>query len=150
MLSLLPFLRRDRGYEGRGERLVARKQAYRRCLYSPGESAKAFDWRIQAWPSGNTRSSGERSITTRARRRNKSIPCAEGWDKEYHFSIVWGEHRTTGDGAGTVIATSSVRPARDSVEEILPQFVGKIKQVPPIYSAQKVGNTRIMQKLIHH
>jgi len=80
----------------------------------------------------------------------KSIPCAEGWDKEYHFSIVWGEHRTTGDGAGTVIATSSVRPARDSVEEILPQFVGKIKQVPPIYSAQKVGNTRIMQKLIHH
>ena len=40
---------------------------------------------------------------------------------------------------GAVIATSDVRPTLDQVETVLPRFTGEIEQVPPAYSALKIG-----------
>jgi len=59
--------------------------------------------------------------------------------KEYEFTIAFGKETDTLDAEGEVIATSSVRPALEQVEAILTRFTGEIEQVPPAFSALKVG-----------
>ena len=63
-------------------------------------------------------------------------------DKVYEFTVRFGEQTDTLDGEGAVIATSDVRPGRGEVEAVLPAFTGAIEQVPPAYSALKVGGAR--------
>lgn len=63
-------------------------------------------------------------------------------DKEYRFTIAWGETTTTLDREGEVVARSDVRPDRAAVEAVLPRFIGEISQVPPAYSAIKVDGER--------
>lgn len=58
--------------------------------------------------------------------------------KGYDFTIQFGVQTDTLDGEGEVIATSDVRPGRDEVEAVLPNFTGEIVQVPPQYSALKI------------
>ncbi|HET7606013.1 MAG TPA: tRNA pseudouridine(55) synthase TruB [Sphingomicrobium sp.] len=59
--------------------------------------------------------------------------------KAYNFTIAFGSETDTLDGEGTVVATSDVRPTLKQVEAILPRFTGAIEQVPPAYSALKIG-----------
>jgi tRNA pseudouridine55 synthase len=59
--------------------------------------------------------------------------------KAYHFTIKFGEETDTLDAEGEVIATSAVRPTLEQIEAVLPQFTGEIEQVPPAYSAVKIG-----------
>jgi tRNA pseudouridine55 synthase len=59
--------------------------------------------------------------------------------KGYDFTIRFGEETDTLDTEGQVIATSDVRPTAEQVEAVLPRFTGKIEQVPPAYSAVKIG-----------
>jgi len=59
--------------------------------------------------------------------------------KAYDFVIRFGEETDTLDAEGLVIATSDVRPMLDDVEAVLPRFTGEISQVPPAYSALKIG-----------
>ncbi|MES2136642.1 MAG: tRNA pseudouridine(55) synthase TruB [Pseudomonadota bacterium] len=59
--------------------------------------------------------------------------------KGYDFTIRFGEETDTLDGEGEVVATSEVRPTREQVEAVLPRFTGAIEQIPPAYSALKVG-----------
>jgi tRNA pseudouridine55 synthase len=63
-------------------------------------------------------------------------------DKVYDFTIRFGEETDTLDAEGEVVARSAVRPSRAAVEAILPRFTGAIEQVPPAYSALKVGGRR--------
>ena len=63
-------------------------------------------------------------------------------DKEYEFTIRFGEETSTLDAEGEVIATSERRPTLDEVEAVLPCFTGEIEQVPPAYSALKVDGKR--------
>jgi tRNA pseudouridine55 synthase len=62
--------------------------------------------------------------------------------KRYRFALRFGEARDTDDAEGTVVATSSVRPNRAGLEAVLPRFTGRISQMPPRYSALKVGGQR--------
>jgi len=59
--------------------------------------------------------------------------------KGYDFSIRLGEETDTLDAEGQIIATSDVRPTLEQVEAVLPSFTGEIEQVPPAYSALKIG-----------
>jgi len=59
--------------------------------------------------------------------------------KSYEFTIRFGEETDTLDAEGEIVATSDVRPTRDQIEAILPLFTGAIEQVPPAFSALKVG-----------
>jgi tRNA pseudouridine55 synthase len=59
--------------------------------------------------------------------------------KEYAFTLRFGEETDTLDGEGKVIATSHVIPTAEEVQEILTGFTGEISQVPPAYSALKIG-----------
>jgi tRNA pseudouridine55 synthase len=62
--------------------------------------------------------------------------------KAYRFTVAWGEARDTDDAAGKVVETSAVRPSAEAIETVLPRFLGTIEQVPPAYSALKVGGKR--------
>jgi tRNA pseudouridine55 synthase len=59
--------------------------------------------------------------------------------KAYEFAIRFGEETDTLDAEGEVVATSDVQPTRDEVEAVLPRFTGAIEQVPPAFSALKIG-----------
>jgi tRNA pseudouridine55 synthase len=59
--------------------------------------------------------------------------------KAYDFTIRFGEETDTLDAEGQVVETSDVRPSREQIDAVLPLFTGEIKQVPPAYSALKVG-----------
>jgi tRNA pseudouridine55 synthase len=59
--------------------------------------------------------------------------------KAYEFTIRFGEETDTLDSDGQVVASSDVRPTIDQVEAILARFTGAIEQVPPAYSALKIG-----------
>jgi tRNA pseudouridine55 synthase len=59
--------------------------------------------------------------------------------KEYDFTIRFGEQTDTLDAEGEVVFRSDVRPTAEQVESILPSFTGEIEQVPPAYSALKIG-----------
>jgi tRNA pseudouridine55 synthase len=72
----------------------------------------------------------------------KTVPFAVDGDKQYRFTVHFGEATDTDDSDGTVIATSDRRPSRAEIEAALPSFVGEISQVPPRYSALKVAGAR--------
>ena len=59
--------------------------------------------------------------------------------KAYDFTIRFGEETDTLDAEGQVIASSDVRPAVEQVQAALQHFTGAIEQVPPAYSAVKIG-----------
>ncbi len=72
----------------------------------------------------------------------KTVSYAMDGSKTYAFTICWGESRTTLDSEGDVIDTSSVRPEKDAILEVLANFTGIIDQIPPVFSAVKVDGQR--------
>lgn len=72
----------------------------------------------------------------------KTVAYAMDADKDYDFVVTWGEARSTDDLEGDVIATSDVRPTAPEIEAVLPEFLGEIEQIPPIYSALKIDGER--------
>ncbi len=62
--------------------------------------------------------------------------------KDYLFTLRFGVETDTLDLEGKVIAQSEIRPTKEQVEAILPQFTGAIEQVPPAYSALMIDGTR--------
>lgn len=59
-------------------------------------------------------------------------------NKSYQVTAKLGVKTTTGDAEGEVVATKSVQNiSLAQIEAILPQFVGLIEQVPPMFSAIK-------------
>lgn len=63
-------------------------------------------------------------------------------DKVYEFTVAFGIETDTLDLEGKAIAESDVRPTLAQVEAVLPRFTGAISQVPPAYSALKIGGAR--------
>ena len=62
--------------------------------------------------------------------------------KIYHFTVRWGAETTTDDTEGTIVVASEIRPTRSEIEAALPEFVGRIAQVPPRFSAVKIAGER--------
>jgi tRNA pseudouridine55 synthase len=59
--------------------------------------------------------------------------------KSYQFTVRFGEETDTLDGEGAVIERGDKRPTLAEIEGILPSFTGTIEQIPPTYSALKIG-----------
>ena len=72
----------------------------------------------------------------------KTVQWAMDAEKEYVFTIRWGISTASQDAEGEVTATSDVRPSREAVEAALKAYTGKIRQVPPKFSAIKVAGER--------
>ena len=60
-------------------------------------------------------------------------------DKTYLASVRLGVTTSTGDAEGEVTARRAVAVSQPQVEVVLSNFRGTIAQVPPMYSALKVG-----------
>jgi tRNA pseudouridine55 synthase len=72
----------------------------------------------------------------------KTVPFIMDGRKEYRFTLRFGEARSTDDGEGEVIATSDVRPTDQAIRAALGRFIGDIEQMPPAFSALKIGGQR--------
>jgi tRNA pseudouridine55 synthase len=62
-----------------------------------------------------------------------------GSTKAYDFTIRFGEETDTLDAEGRIVEISDVRPEQEEVESVLARFTGEIEQVPPAFSAIKLG-----------
>lgn len=72
----------------------------------------------------------------------RAVPYVMGGAKHYRFTLRWGEARDTDDADGQVVATSASRPNEAEIVAALPAFRGELMQVPPAFSAVKVGGER--------
>lgn len=72
----------------------------------------------------------------------KLVPFLMDRPKTYAFTVDWGEERDTDDLEGEVIKTSDSRPMGEQIDALLPEFIGVVDQVPPIFSAIKIDGER--------
>lgn len=63
-------------------------------------------------------------------------------DKIYVARVQFGVETDTFDSFGTVTATDNKEISIDKIKSVLCKFIGKVKQIPPKYSAVKVGGKR--------
>ena len=68
----------------------------------------------------------------------KLIPFINNGAKKYIFTVKWGEQTTTDDAQGEIIESSELLPNKEQIKERLFEFKGKIKQKPPLVSANKI------------
>lgn len=67
-------------------------------------------------------------------------------DKEYIAVLKLGEKRDTGDSEGNIIETSKIpNLTTQEIENTLKAFIGKISQIPPMYSAIKVNGKKLYE-----
>ena len=64
--------------------------------------------------------------------------------KRYRATLRLGLTTDTEDTTGTVLSTSDFLPSQEDFFAVLPQFRGKIQQIPPMYSALKVGGQKLV------
>ncbi len=65
-------------------------------------------------------------------------------DKRYHLRCQLGVNTTTGDTEGEVLETQDVSAITEQdIKNVLPDFIGEIEQVPPMYSAIKHNGERL-------
>lgn len=64
--------------------------------------------------------------------------------KRYHATLRLGLTTDTEDTTGTVLTACEQIPDFAALEAVLPRFRGKIQQVPPMYSALKVGGKKLV------
>jgi tRNA pseudouridine55 synthase len=69
------------------------------------------------------------------------------WDKTYRGEVKLGHATTTYDGEGEAQEPTGTPPELDqaTLDEIAQQFRGEISQVPPPYSAKKVGGKKLYE-----
>jgi tRNA pseudouridine55 synthase len=72
----------------------------------------------------------------------KTVPYVMDGAKIYRFTVAWGEERSTDDLEGEVTKRSDRRPTEAEVKALLPRYIGVIMQVPPKFSAVKIGGER--------
>lgn len=65
-------------------------------------------------------------------------------DKSYRAELCFGEETDSGDDLGEVIASRSdfSMPDEGVLEQVVRGFTGKIRQIPPVYSAVKIQGKR--------
>jgi tRNA pseudouridine55 synthase len=63
-------------------------------------------------------------------------------EKHYDAVVTFGRDTNTYDATGDTVAESPDRPTRDAVVAALAGFRGTFAQVPPAYSAKKIGGVR--------
>lgn len=66
-------------------------------------------------------------------------------DKTYEAVLLLGITTDTQDVTGTVIETNEVTAGRELTEEVILSFIGEYDQLPPMYSAIKIGGKRLYE-----
>lgn len=68
-------------------------------------------------------------------------------EKTYIATLVLGKKTDTGDSEGNIIEEDNnfVNSNKEKIESALKSFIGKQNQIPPIYSAIKVGGKKLYE-----
>ena len=66
-------------------------------------------------------------------------------DKIYEVEMKFGIKTDTGDITGSVIREENVNVSKENLEKVLKTFIGKQKQIPPMYSAIKKDGVKLYE-----
>jgi len=66
-------------------------------------------------------------------------------DKSYRATLKLGQSTDSFDLDGTIVESSDKIPTLQEVEEVIARFQGTLEQVPPMFSAKKVGGVRLYE-----
>ena len=75
----------------------------------------------------------------------RAVSFAEDGQKEYIAGLRLGRTTDTQDTSGETLDTHPVLTGREDLLHLLPRFTGEIQQVPPMYSAIKIGGQKLYQ-----
>lgn len=78
-------------------------------------------------------------------RATRAVQFAETGEKEYVASLRLGLVTNTQDIWGETLETHPVTVGREELEALLPSFTGEIQQIPPMYSAVKMGGKKLYE-----
>jgi tRNA pseudouridine55 synthase len=78
-------------------------------------------------------------------RATRAVEFCEDFDKEYIAGLRLGLVTDTQDTTGNVLQTAPVRTTRRELEEALVRFTGEQEQIPPMYSAIKIGGKKLYE-----
>lgn len=74
-------------------------------------------------------------------RATRLLPHLDGVPKEYEAAIVFGRETDTDDFGGATVREAAP-PTDEAIHAALPQLTGMLHQLPPAYSAKRVGGRR--------
>ena len=77
-------------------------------------------------------------------RATRGVEFFEHAEKTYEATLLLGTVTDTEDTSGRVLEQKEVHISETDFLSILPRFRGKIMQVPPMYSALKVGGQKLV------
>lgn len=63
-------------------------------------------------------------------------------DKVYVADVQFGVLTDTLDSFGIILKQENIAVTKEKLLSVLPKFIGKIKQIPPLYSAVKIGGEK--------
>lgn len=75
-------------------------------------------------------------------RATRLVSRMQQLEKVYRARFVFGQTSNTDDAFGEVTRTGKPTPTTQQVSDLLPDFVGEIRQVPPAFSAVHVNGQR--------
>ena len=75
----------------------------------------------------------------------RAVSFAENGEKEYVAGLRLGLVTDTQDTEGQVLTQAPVTATAADLLSVLPQFTGEIRQVPPMYSAVKIGGKKLYE-----
>lgn len=78
-------------------------------------------------------------------RATRAVEYAAGGDKEYRAVLRLGLSTDTQDITGTVLEQRPVAVQEGELKQVLAAFRGEIEQLPPMYSAVKVGGKKLYE-----
>lgn len=78
-------------------------------------------------------------------RATRAVEFCEAFDKEYVAGLRLGVVTDTQDITGAVLSASDVSVPAGAVEDAVRHFIGEQEQIPPMYSAVKIGGTRLYE-----
>jgi tRNA pseudouridine55 synthase len=67
---------------------------------------------------------------------------SKGMDKEYEAEITLGMSSSTDDSEGELVKSNETMPYKEEVVNVINSFLGKSMQVPPAFSAIKLGGKK--------
>ncbi len=73
----------------------------------------------------------------------KELSKFQGLPKTYIGTISLGARSTTNDPEGIITESGLPPPRKKEIEAAFKKFIGEIDQVPPIYSAKKIGGKKL-------
>lgn len=75
----------------------------------------------------------------------RAVSYAENGEKEYIASLRLGLVTDTQDTQGRILETHPAAVTRQELEALLPRFTGELEQIPPMYSAIKIGGQKLYE-----